>query len=1032
MPTCGAPPSSKVCRTFGISKRSPRRVDGTGALFGLFLARMVLEGTDRPWPPPAILVTGLVFAVAGALLLRRLPAAKRLTGPATVLALYVLWPRRDWGVAAASGCLAALLGLVQWGLAWRPSRRALALMDGGVFLGGMMFYVATVAPDLLPADAGEFQLAAALAGVAHPPGYPLYTLVGYVWTHLVSTLVPNSTPAYALNLMSCGLAAGALLLLARATRTWAESLGAPRGTAAIGGLAAALALGTATTFWAQATIANIRTPTALFAAWALDAMARFAAAHRRQPACADRDRALTSLGMALGLGITHHPSLAFVGVFFGAYVLLTDPRLVAQPRRWLRPAMAASLGLLPLLYLPIRGALEAPLAPAGLDTWPGFLHHVLARGFAGDMFAFLNPVDLPHRLALIPTLFTFQFNGLLIAAAIVGLAVVWRRDWRLGASLTAAWAVHTLVTVTYRAPQTVEYLMPAYLPLAVVAGLGPALCSPGRDEQRGGPRWLYALPVALALWGGLLNGWTHAGSFVALHTDRTARRFAQPLLETAPEGALILADWRWAMPLRYLQAVEGRRPDVEVQYVWPVAGREYDQVWAERVQTAAAGRPILLTHFYTFDGWTTEPWETGFLVCPRPVTAPQATLTAMDTRFGGRLRLIGYDVRRADGRRLPAGEAVHAGEALEFTFAWQLLRSRSSDSGPSLTLRLVDEAGRDRAQVDRALGLDDGCTLGAVCFVRLTLPLLPDLPAGAYRVTLGAYTVTDSGFEGWTTEDDQATVVVTGLTVSPLEHPPLTRRRCAVPFGEHDDGPTLVGVDYDRSVPDRLRVYLHWRGRTAGGLIQLRAGEGEVTASLPAIPAQVYQTVVVDVPTGDPAALHLTVMGLRGEVMPAAGPWGWRLTTVRLPRSDADDRFVPLGGDIVWIGAEAHTAWGDARSALMDLSDLSGRRQVEVVDVTFIARRPMTSDVAVSVRLFDAEGRWLAVHDYQPALGAIPTLKWIRGSRIVDRHLLPLPADFTGGEVRATLVAYERFRLTPLPVMDSRFGEVPLGTWMLP
>ena len=139
---------------------------------------------------------------------------------------------------------------------------------------------------------------------------------------------------------------------------------------------------------------------------------------------------------------------------------------------------------------------------------------------------------------------------------------------------------------------------------------------------------------------------------------------------------------------------------------------------------------------------------------------------------------------------------------------------------------------------------------------------------------------------------------------------------------------------------------------------------------------------------------------------------------IRLPAPAPDARFVPLGDEMVMVGARARTAEpGEAMA----------------VDVTLVALRPLTSDDATSVRLTDGDGRWLATHDYQPALGAVPTLKWIRGSRVVDRHLLPLPEDFTGGEVRATLVAYERFRMTPLPPMDGRFGEeTPLGAWALP
>jgi hypothetical protein len=109
-----------------------------------------------------------------------------------------------------------------------------------------------------------------------------------------------------------------------------------------------------------------------------------------------------------------------------------------------------------------------------------------------------------------------------------------------------------------------------------------------------------------------------------------------------------------------------------------------------------------------------------------------------------------------------------------------------------------------------------------------------------------------------------------------------------------------------------------------------------------------------------------------------------------------------------------------------------GPGETMALDVTLVALRPLTSDDATSVRLADGDGRWLDTHDCQPGLGAVPTLKWIRGSRVVDRHLLEIPEGFSGDSVRATMVAYERFRMAPLPPMDRRFGEVPLGTWDAP
>jgi hypothetical protein len=982
---------------------------------GLFLARVALEATRRPCPRALVVTVGLLAALGGLVLGRHLasrsgPAPIR-HWPAWLLLVYVVWPRRDPMAAASVGALAALAWLLGWLLSRErsfPPRWADSLADGATFAGALAVYVATAAPDVLPADAGEFQLAAALLGVAHPPGFPLYTMMG----HLFVRLVPWGTPAYRLNVMSGVVAAGTLVLVARATRLWARRLGASSPVPLVGGLAAALTLGTATTFWAQATIASKRPLTALFVALALYALSRFAAAEGARGA----DRALALLGLALGLGLGQD-ALGFASILFVAiYALLIDPRLAGQPRRWWRPVLAGLAGLLPLAYLPIRGAMGAVLAPEGLDTLPGFLHHFLGLGFSGDMFAFANATDLPHRLALVPTLFSLQFNVVLLAAALLGLLGLLRRDWRLFALLAGLLVLHTFISITYRAPQTVEYLMPAYLPVAIAVGLLPSLCHVrcsvsdvrrhGAEVRGRGADVLRSVVAAVVLWAGLLNGWAHGPSFFALAGDRTARQAVEPLLETAPAGALVLADWRWAMPLRYLQQVEGARPDVEVRYVYPVAGEEYRETWLRRVQDADPERPLLLTHFYQFDGYTAEPWEAGFLIRRRPVSAPAARLAPVGATFGDQVRVLGYRLQQ---------DRFHPGQVAEFVLAWQ--PAGPLERAPSFTLRLVDGEGRVRAQADRRLGTD--AAPGEVRFQRLALPLYPTLPPGRYRVTLGAYTVTDAGFENLSTPEGETAIALTGLELVPLggnrQPTPFTLHRQAVPFSA---GPTLVGVDYDRSVPDVLRVYLDWQGPAGEGWrarVHTAAGR-EAIAPLAPIPAGAYQTVGLDLQGAVGSGLWLSLVDGRGQASAAAGPWGWPVEEIRLPGAAPDARFVPLGDEMAVVGAQAHPA---------------GPGETMAVDVTLVALRPLTSDDATSVRLVDGEGRWVDTHDCQPALGAVPTLKWIRGSRVVDRHLLQIPGDLTGDEVRAALLAYERFRMTPLPPMDGRFGEVPLGTWPL-
>jgi len=81
--------------------------------------------------------------------------------------------------------------------------------DGALFALSFSLYALTLAPSLLPADNGEFQLVAWKLGIAHPPGYPLYTLVGYLFTRFFAS------PAFGLNLFSAILASTTLVLVGR-------------------------------------------------------------------------------------------------------------------------------------------------------------------------------------------------------------------------------------------------------------------------------------------------------------------------------------------------------------------------------------------------------------------------------------------------------------------------------------------------------------------------------------------------------------------------------------------------------------------------------------------------------------------------------------------------------------------------------------------------------------------------------------------------------------------------------------------------
>jgi hypothetical protein len=95
--------------------------------------------------------------------------------------------------------------------------------------------------------------------------------------------------------------------------------------------------------------------------------------------------------------------------------------------------------------------------------------------------------------------------------------------------------------------------------------------------------------------------------------------------------------------------------------------------------------------------------------------------------------------------------------------------------------------------------------------------------------------------------------------------------------------------------------------------------------------------------------------------------------------------------------------------------------------MTFAGTRALTHDYTVSVSLQGEADSWRTQYDGTPALGAIPTLKWIRGIVVRDEHALPLPSGASGnGLLRLTV--YDAFTMRPLSVLDERLARLGQGT----
>nr|HID12726.1 DUF2723 domain-containing protein [Anaerolineae bacterium] len=916
-----------------------------------------------------------------------------------------------------------------------PQSAISSLLIVSLFIGSLFIYTATLLPDILPADSGEFQLVAATAGVAHPPGYPLYTMLGWLFAHLA--VGPN--PAWRVNLFSAVTAAATVALVFHTARRMTGS--------AWGGLAAALTLGSATTFWATATTASIRPLVAFFTALCLHALITHRASRITQHASRimqhatnsqpSNERYLALFALSLSLGLTHHLSLLFPASVFIIYLTLVDPALLRQPRRWLKPIGAFALGLLVLVYLPLRGAASAPLAPPDLATLPGFLEHVLARGFRGDMFA-LNLFD---RLVLLPTLLRFQFNPVLLLTALLGALLLLWRDRRLALLLVGSFLVHTAATLTYRAPQTVEYEMPAYVSLALlVAILCGAISNLQICKSASKPASLRVCKSAILvifLAAGLVNLTAHLPSYGALSQSHDARIYAETLLRDAPADAVILSNWHWATPMWYLQRVEGLRPDVTVRYVAP-RGEPLAQTWVSMIEEHVPQQPVIVVRYFEHEyndlPYRFEPLGEAFLVRTTPRFTPPPGLTPLDVTLGefsvqnGMWSRLSSLSERQTGKSAPLlhqelGEQVvllgyrletdgaEPSHPLVLTLAWSPAVTPMADL--ALFAQLLGPDGRLWSGAQDRLHPADRLVAGEVVIERFVVYPLLHAPPGDYVLIVGAYLPAEPGAPRLTTADGADAVRLTTVRLRPSTLRPVTRHPTFVRFA---GGPTLIGANYDTGVPGQVRVYLHWAGPGVEATLRLLDASGVVLGQgrVPTLERGQYTTTALDLSTAP-----TQVVLLDGD-----HPRRWNLLfsgAAPLPSPSPGERYVPFGDALVLVRFDGPT--GDLEPG----ADIT-------LGLHFLGVRPLERDYVVSTALTslnpDGTWAWRDPHDSVPALGAIPTLKWIRGSAVFDPHQLTVPSDASPVPVVGSLVIYDHFTQTPLSPLDERLGPVvPLGTW---
>lgn len=395
----------------------------------------------------------------------------------------------------------------------------------------LLVYLLTLAPSVTTGDSGELITAAATLSLAHPTGYPLYLLSGFIFTKLCFFL----TAARALNLFSAVCAIGAALVLRRIffslclNRIAAASL--------------ALLFAFSESVWSQATTARVYNLNALLLVLIL-----------RQLLKNDS----ISLGRAWlfwGLAMANHT----VSILLLPPLIYCSYQLPFSLQTKIKKSLWSLLGFSLYLYLPIAASFKPFQNWGDPSTLTNFAHYITRQNYwkASYVQGFADVLEVVgHYLLHIPAEFTLLGAAFVLTGLLLGKkqnSFIYYLGLYLFGGNIALMCWHGSRSDIMFWPR---YMITGWIGLLLLASLGFISLKPHVKKL-----WpLLSIMVATPALALTLHYHQNDRSHITFARDYSLR-----LLEKVEPNATIFAEGDNVLfPLIYLHHVEGYRSDVKL------------------------------------------------------------------------------------------------------------------------------------------------------------------------------------------------------------------------------------------------------------------------------------------------------------------------------------------------------------------------------------------------------------------------------------------------------------------------------------
>lgn len=429
-------------------------------------------------------------------------------------------------------------------------------------------YILTLAPGVYGFDSAELSTGVHLLGIVHPSGYPLYLLIGKLFSFL-----PFRDLAYRLNVMSAFFGALTVYVLFILIRSVIENV--------YFAAAASLFLAFSNYFWQMALIAEVYTLHTFLLAVNLLLLLRW-----RQTG---NEKYLYGFAVVFGVSLANHTS----GVLFApgfAWLVLTSKywRWDVAVKRILLMGAGCFIGMLPYLYLPVRAMSQPSLNYVleyygeDLTTLSGLWWMISGKAYRFFAFAYTWK-EIPGETIRYLNYFWRNFMGIGVLIGLLGIYVGWKKDKNFVVGIMSIFLANAVFFINYRVLDKDTMFLPSYLVWSIFIGFGLVwlwgllvkLVNFGQLTPITKKSFIYFLPVVLIITLGLNWKW------VNLSNVEGPANFADEVMRTAEPNAVILAQWSPAVILEYTQLVNDERSDLLIYNRSRSQVAQFYRLWEE-------------------------------------------------------------------------------------------------------------------------------------------------------------------------------------------------------------------------------------------------------------------------------------------------------------------------------------------------------------------------------------------------------------------------------------------------------------------